>query len=147
MYLTKKPLLFDQLDAEPPLTGQQRVSDDMQQTLALLAGFDGVQRKLVTVTQEGIIITASVRPKDIINITADEDNYVWSGDNIKCNEVEIIAHPDNAGRLWINIDEAADDDDGVPLDAGDKQVWGLENLANLHIEIEDNGGIAIVVYG
>lgn len=147
MPLTNKPLPFDQLDAKPPLTGQQRVSEDMQQTLALLTGFNGSQRKLVIVTQEGILIVASVRPKGTINIAATSPDYIWSGDDIKCNEVKVIAHPDNSNRVWVNIDSNAGNNIGEPLDAGDHLVWGIENLKNLHITIMASGEKAIVVYG
>ena len=147
MHDAKKTLPFNQLDAEPPITGRMRVSADAQQTLALLSGFDGVERRLIEISKQGILITADVRPKDVINVTgvgADDD---WQGDNIKCSEVKVMAHPDNASRLWVNIDEGGAEDEGEPLDAGDWLRWGLENLKNLHVHIVGAGDKVIITYG
>lgn len=142
-----KPLPFNELQAKPDIPSLIRLSDDMQQTLALLVGYNGSQRKLVSVSSNGILMMSSVRPKAVINITGSGTDDDWQGTDIKCSEVKVISNPDNAGRIWVNIDAVAAADTGEPLDAGDYLVWGIENLTNLHIHIVTDGNKVIVVYG
>ncbi len=142
-----KPLPFPDLKSKPELPSQIRVSDDMQQTLALLSCYDGQQRKLLRVTSDGCLITTSIRPKGFVNYTATQANDDWHGDDIKCSEVKVIADKNNAALVWVKLDGTADEDDGEPLASGDYLVWGLENLVNLHINIVGDGEKIIVTYG
>ena len=142
-----KPLPFPELKSKPELPASIRISDDMQQTLALLAGYDGLQRKLIEVTSNGVLVTASIRPKAVINITGVGANDDWQGNDIKCSEVKVISNKNNASLVWVNVDAVAAADTGEPLDSGDYLVWGMETLANLHIHIVGDGEKVIVTYG
>lgn len=142
-----KPLPFPELTTQPELPSRIRISDDMQQSLALLSGYDGQQRKLVAVTPSGALVTTSVRPKGVINITGDGANDDWQGSDIKCSEVKVLSHKDNAALIWVNINTTADEDVGEPLEAGDYLIWGLSNLVNLHINIVGASEKVIVTYG
>ncbi|GAI67386.1 unnamed protein product, partial [marine sediment metagenome] len=42
-----KPLTFDDLPVRPPFVGRPRISEDLQQTVALLVGWDKSTRRLV----------------------------------------------------------------------------------------------------
>lgn len=142
----KKPLPFDELDTRPPLSPQPRISEDIQQTLALLSGYDNSQRKLLKCSPAGVLFVASPTVKGIVNITADQASYNWSRQDTPTSEVMIMSNPDNSSKVWVNKGIAAAPDTGFPLDSGDSVIWGLNNLRSLHIHIVGNGEKVIVVY-
>jgi len=142
----QKPIPFDQLNAKPPLTARPRVSDDIQQVLALLSGFDGQQRKLVGVSQSGTLYVTSPPVKGVVNFPAVGASYDWQGDNIECSEVLVMNDPANTGKVWVNKDAAAAPDVGQPLDSGDWLRWTIKNLKELHIHIVTDTEKVILVY-
>lgn len=146
MAKSKKTLPFDDLELIPPVTGSLDISENVQQTLSLLSGFDGVQRRLLKVSSGGVLFVAAPRVKDILNLLADQTTYNWQGDNIETCDVLIRAHPNNNDRVWVNIDEAAAPDTGYPLDGGEWVNWTVSNLKNLHVHIVTDTEKAIVVY-
>jgi len=141
-----KSLTFDDLPTRPPLTGRPRISDDMQQTIALLSGWDGATRRLVGVSPSGVLYIASPRVKGIANILADEAIYNWQGGDIQTSEVLIQSNPNNSGEIWVNVSAAAAVDTGYPLDAGDSIGFSINNLHSLHIHIVADTEKAIVIY-
>jgi len=141
-----KPLPFDELEIKPPLPPLQRLSDDIQQVLSLLSGYNGSQRKLIKVTPKGDLFIASPPVKGIANIVAADTVHDWQGGNISTTEVLIIAVPNNSNRVWVNVDSVAAPDTGYPLDAGDWVRWSIANLNRLHIHIVTIGEKAVIVY-
>ena len=141
-----KPLPFEDLETKPPLSGIIKLSDDMQQVLSLLSGYDGTERRLLTCTPTGTLSVASARVKGIANVLADQASYTWQGTDIKISEVLIKAHPDNNSRVWVNVDTAAAANTGYPLEAGDYVKFTINNLRNLHLFIAANTEKVIIIY-
>jgi len=129
------PFAIEDFPTVPPLKSNPDVTDDIQQTLATLVGFDGTARRLMRVTPTGMLQTVNPLAKKFINIGDQAANYLYDGADIKCSEVVVRASPDNAGRVWVNIYAAAAADIGWPLDANEHIVLTLTNLSYLHLKI------------
>lgn len=141
-----KALRFPELHLRPPITGHIRLSEDMQQTLALLTGFGDNQRVLLKATESGVLNTVSPQLKDVVVVTATDDAFDWQGGDIPCTEVAVMGHLDNSHRIWVRPNSAASSANGWPLDKGEPFGFTLSNLNQLHINIETSGEIAIVAY-
>lgn len=140
------PFQVEGFKIKPEFTGRMRLSEDMQQTLAALTGYDTISRKLLKCSTSGILYTASPRIQDIIHVIADQDNYVYQGADLPVTEIMVMGHPTNTGLVYVKNDIAASADNGWPLAA--KEVVGitLENLSNLHLFIASDTERAIVAY-
>jgi len=141
-----KPFPFHELETKPPLSGRVKISDDLQQTLATIAGWNGSSRTLLKANQQGILWTTAPVVAGIVNVTGVGANDDWQGTNIEVSEVLIMANPDNTGRCWININAAAVADTGLPLDPGDFVKLSIYNLLHLQIRTVTAGDKFIVVY-
>lgn len=140
------PLTFDDLPVKPSLTGRPKLSDDIQQTAALLVGWDKQTRRLVFVNPQGVLHTTSPPVKGIINQQSSGAGSTKQFDNITTSEVMIRSKPANSGRIWVNIAEAAAVNTGYPLDAGEWVTLSINNLINLHLYFVSASDYAIVVY-
>jgi hypothetical protein len=118
----------------------------MQQTIALLSGWDGMTRRLVKMSPSGAVYTCSPPVKGITNLLADQDLYNWQGTNIETSEVIVKADSGNSGNVWVNIDAAGVADTGFPLDAGEWVKLSINNLQSLHVHIVTDTEKAVVVY-
>lgn len=141
-----KPLTFDDLPVRPPFVGRPKISDDIQQTAALLVGWDKVTRRLVSVSPTGVLHVAQPVVKGITNLLSNDYSYNWNGGDISTSEVMIKANPDNVSRIWVNVGVAAAPNIGHPLDAGESVVLSINNLHSLHVHIVNTGERASVVY-
>lgn len=141
-----KTLTFDDLPVRPQFIGRPKVSDDIQQTAALLVGWDKITRRLVSVSPTGVLHVAQSPVKGILNILADEPAYNWNGGDISTSEVLIKANPFNVGLIWVNVSAVAATNTGHPLETGESVVFSINNLHSLHIYIAVNGERASVVY-
>ena len=140
------PLTFEDLPTKPPLVGRPRISEDLQQTVALLVGWDGATRRLVGVSPSGVLYVTSPRVKGIANVLADQASYTWQGGDIPISEVLVRSHPDNSGRVWVNVGAAAAANTGYPLDSGEWVNFAINNLHTLHLFIASDTEKAIVIY-
>lgn len=141
-----KPLTFEDLPTRPPLVGRPKISDDIQQTAALLVGWDKSTRRLVYVNPSGVLHTAEPPVKAVINITAPSTGYTWYGDDIKTSEVIVKAHIQNGNRVWVNVGDVAASNVGFPLDAGEWLKIAVNNLAVLHLFFDAETEKAIILY-
>jgi len=146
MPVPKIPLSFPELEARPQFSPQPRISDDIQQVLSLITGYDGSQRKLLKCSPAGVLYLASPSVKGIVNILANVPAYNWQGEGIPTSEVLILNNPKNTGDVWVNVGGVAAVDVGYPLETGDWVLWGINNLRSLHLHIVDDTEKAIVVY-
>lgn len=96
-----KPMDMPELNLQPPITGKLRLSEDMQQTLALMCAHCGSERKLLSASESGVLNTVNPRIKDIWGFTGVNDTTHKQGNNIKCNEVMVLGHPLNSGLIWV----------------------------------------------
>lgn len=142
----RKPMGVSELNLKPPIDGTVRLSEDMQQTLALLTAMGVTERKVLKCSESGILATTSPRVKGVWNETGSGANDDLVGDNIACTECLVMAHPDNGGRLWVKPFGAAAADDGVPLDAGDAINLTVDNLNQVNIRVVANGDKIVVLY-
>lgn len=141
-----KALRIPELDLRPPITGHIRLSEDMQQTLALLTGLGDNKRVILKATESGVLNTVSPQVKDIVVVTANATPYAWQGGDIPCTEVAVMAGLDNSNRVWVRSNSAASAANGWPLDKGDPFGFTLSNLNQLHVTIQTSGEIAIIAY-
>ena len=141
-----KPMGISGLDPKPPINRQVRLSEEMQQTLALLAGYGINERKVLKSSETGILSVASARIKDIkhYTYTAGKQNQV--GDSAPCSEVMVMGHPDNTGLVWVRPDETAADDNAWPLSANDVVSFTLDNLEQLNMYFITLDESVIVAY-
>lgn len=141
-----KPLTFDDLPVRPQFVGRPKVSDDLQQTAALLVGWDKITRRLVSVSPTGVLHIAQSPVKGIINATDTVGGVEGQGADIPTSEVLIKAKQTNTGTLWINVGAAAADNEGIPLDAGEHVVFSVNNLHSIHYLFDTANDWGIVVY-
>lgn len=141
-----KSLTFDDLPTKPPISGRLKMSDDLQQTIALLSGWDGATRRLCRVTPTGVLYFASPPVQGISNILSDETTYNWQGGNIKTSEVIVRADKTNNDDVWVNVGAVAVANTGYPLDGGEWVNFSITNLNMLHIHIVATAERAIVIY-
>lgn len=146
MHFIGNPMTIPELDLRPELAGGVNLSEDMQQTLALLAGYWQYKRVLLKASPSGILFVTSPQVKDIIHVTATDTNFAYQGDNIECSEVMVMGHPDNTGKIWVKAHSAALTTNAWPLDK--KEVIGLSitNLNMLNLLIAVNTEKAIIAY-
>lgn len=119
---------------------------DLPKRVSIIAIYDGSTGRLARGHPSGCIATASMRIRDIFHVTATDANHDYQGTDIKCTEVMIMGHPDNAGRVWVKNDEGATNANGWPLGASDSVVLSIETLLNLHLRIENDTEKAIIAY-
>ena len=140
------PFTFEDLPVRPPLGGKVKISDDLQQSLSVLVGFDKITRRLVYVNPQGVLHIASPPVKAIINQQSTGVGSTKQFTDIKTSEVLVRAKPTNSGRIWVNIGVAAADNVGYPLDSGEYFGFSINNLINLHLYYSAASDYAVVVY-
>lgn len=142
----KRSMRIPELNLQPEIKGEIRLSEDMQQTLALLTGYGDNKRVILKATENGMLNTVSPQLKEVVVVTADQDDYDWQGGDISCSQVVIMADLDNAHRIWTRPNSAASAANGWPLDATEMFGFTISNLNQLHINIEKDTQKAIVAY-
>lgn len=142
----KRAMRIPELDLQPEIKNEIRLSEDMQQTLALLTALGDNKRVVLKATESGVLNTVSPQLKEVVVVTADEDAYDWQGGDIPCTEIVVMANLDNAHRIWVRPNSAASSANGWPLDATEMFGFTLSNLNQLHINIEKDTQKAIIAY-
>lgn len=140
------PLTFEDLPVKPPITGRPRISEDIQQTAALLVGWDKSTRRLVAVNPQGILHTAQAMAKGTIRFQATGDFDTWQGSDIKTSEVLIKAKEDNVGIINLNIGAAAELAVGYPLDSGEWVTISVNNLNSIHLHFRKDNDWVYMFY-
>lgn len=135
-----------ELDLQPPITEAVRLSEDMQQTLALLTLYGDSRRVLAKGSESGMLYTVSPRIKNIVVFTAADPVFAWVGGDVPCTEVGVIAGLDNTGKVWTRPYAVASAANAWPLNKGESFGFTISNLNQLHVTIETTGEIAIIAY-
>jgi len=141
-----KPMDVPELKLAPPITGKLRLSEDMQQTLALLLGYGDNKRIMLRASESGILAVASRRIADIVHYTGVGANDEQVGGDIPCTEVIVTGHPDNIDLVWVRPDKTATTSNAWPLWAGDVVTFTLDKLNQLNMLIAGDGEKVIVGY-
>jgi len=141
-----KPMNVPELNLEPPVAGKIRLSEDMQQTLALLTGYGDNKRVVLKASDSGVLATASRRIADVAHYTGVGANDAQVGLDVACTEVMVTAHPDNTGLIWVRPDKVATVDNAWPLAANGTVGFTLDNLKQLNMLIVVAGEKVIVAH-
>jgi hypothetical protein len=126
--------------------GKIEVKDVIYQTIALIAGSDDLQRKILRSSETGVLNVCSARFADILHVTATGAAFDWHGDYLPTTECIVIGHPDNSGLVWARCDKAATANNAYPCGAGTGLGMPVDNLKNLHLHIVESGDVAIVMF-
>ncbi|GAG72436.1 unnamed protein product [marine sediment metagenome] len=146
MHEILKSFTFDDLPTKPPVTGRPKVSEDLQQTIALLSAFDGITRRLVRASPTGVLRVGSGRAVGLHNIVANKDGYTIACVECPASEVMIRAFPDNTGRVFVNIAAAAALNVGYPLFTGEWVSLSVNDMSILQLYIEKETDKVAVIY-
>ncbi len=139
------PFPLKGLPLKHEITGRVKVDDVLVQTLSSLLGYDGEGRRLLKCSLRGSLQVTSPVVCCITNkVTAGIEHNISFG-CIPTTEVLVMANPDNGGRIWLNISDAASVDVGWPLDAGDFLNISLNNLQELRLYTTSIGDKVIVL--
>lgn len=141
-----KAMRFLGLILDQPIQGKVRLSEDMQQTLALLCAYGIDGRILLRASESGVLNVTSARIKDIAHYTGSGASDEQSGADIKCTECMVMGHPDNTGKIWVRPGGTASTSNAWPLSAGDVVNFTLDNLKQLSMLIVVDGEELIVAY-
>ncbi len=140
------PFKVEGLTMKPEMSGRIRLSDDMQQTLASLVGFDDIARRLLRCSKGGILFSTSPRIEYILHVTGSGASDTYQGMDKKVTEVMVMGHPDNSSKIWVKNDEIATANNAWPLDAKEVVNVTIDNLLNLNLLIVGDGEKAIIAY-
>lgn len=146
MRIIRKAMKIIGLSLDPPIEKGVNLSEDMQQTLALLCAYGIDERKLLRASESGILNVTSARIKDIVHYTGVGANDTQTGDDVGCTECLIMGHPDNAGTVWVRPRVAATVNNALPLAAGEVVNFTLDNLKQLNMLMVVDGDKIIVAY-
>lgn len=141
-----KPMDVPELNLKPPIDGKIRLSEDMQQTLALLTGYGDNARKILKASESGVLNVTSARIKEIVHFTGAGANDEQKGFAAPCTECMVMGHPDNTGLIWVRPYKGAAVSNAWPLAAGDVINFTLDNLQQLNMLIVVDGEKLIVGY-
>jgi len=141
-----KPMVVPELDVRPPIEGWMRLSEDMQQTLALLTAYCANKRVVLKASESGVLNVASAQIKDIVHYTRDGIDEELTGGDIPCTECLVMGHPDNTDKIWVRPYTTATVDNSWPLAAGEAMGFTLDNLKQLNMFIAVDGETLIVAY-
>lgn len=146
MPVINKPMDVPELNLQPPVTGKVKLSEDMQQTLALLSTYVNNKRVTLKASESGVLNTTSRQIKDIVVFLATSQTKEFQGDNIPCTEIVAIAGLSNGDRAWIRPYKVADSTNAWPLDKGEVFGFTINNLNQLHVTIQTADDIVVVAY-
>ena len=141
-----KSMQISELNLKPPIEGALRLSEDVQQTLALLTAYGIDERKLLRCSESGVLNVVSPRLKDIEHYTGSGVNDTQSGKDIACSEIMVMGHPDNTGLVWVRSGVTATVDNSWPLAANMAIGFTVDNVKQLSMLIVVDGEKLIVAY-
>lgn len=130
------PMRVPELELQPPITDAVKLSEDMQQTLALLCAYADNKRVTLKASESGVLQTVTPRIKNIWGATSTGASSTKQGDNIPCNEVMILGHPDNDVKIWVRpygvyVPSGDDANIGWPVSANGVVGFVVSNLNHL----------------
>jgi len=140
------PFPLKGIPLKPEMTGRVKVDEVVLQTIAALCGWNGEARRLITCALNGSLHTTTPVVKAVLNkVTAGvEHNITFS--STPTTEVMILANPNNAGDVWVNLNAAALVDTGWLLDAGDYLNISINNLSTLRLYTVNIGDKVSIIY-
>lgn len=140
------PFPFGDLPLKPEISGKVRVSDDVQQTLATLLGWDGSSRRLLRCALSGVLQVTSPQVRRIYHVGGGGAGSIVTFGNIPTSEVMIRGHPSNGDLIWVALGQTPTSANGWPLSTNDNIVLSVDNLNRLQILIVTATEQAIITY-
>lgn len=141
-----KPMDIPELNLQPPITGKVRLSEDMQQTLALLCAMGETQRIALRASGEGVLLVGEPTIKDIVIITSAAGTGLGQGSDIPCSKVMVMSHPDNTNITWVRPYNPVDGTHGWPLEPNDVVKFTVDNVNRIHFLCLTALGKVIIAY-
>ncbi|MBA7618127.1 hypothetical protein ES703_25448 [subsurface metagenome] len=135
-----------ELNIKPPIEGKTRLSEDMQQTLALLTAMGADKRRPIRCSESGILNVTDPRIKDIKHYIRTALKDPKAGDDISCTAVMAMGHPSNTDLIWVRPNGIAYASNSWPLAAGEVVGFTLDNLSQLKMLIAAENDRLIVAY-
>lgn len=146
MHRINKPLAVPELNIEPPISGKIALSDDMQQTLALLTAMGSSKRIVLKASESGCLLVGEPVVDDVIIVTTAAITGLAQGADLPCSMAMIMAHPDNTDRAWVRPYAACDSTHKWPLDSGDVVKFAVDNVNRLHFLCDTAEEKVIIAY-
>lgn len=145
-----KPMDIPELNLQPPITGKIRLSEDMQQTLALLCAMGSSKRIALQASESGILLVGEPVIKDIVILTGaipeEEELSIAQGSDIPCSMAMVMAHPDNTDKVWVRPYTKPDNTHKWPLQTWDVIKFAVDNLNRLHFLFDTDDEKVIISY-
>lgn len=141
-----KPMDIPELNLQPPITGKLRLSEDMQQTLALLCAMGSSKRIVLKASESGLLLIGEPVIKDIVHVTGSGSPSVAQGADIACSMAMIMAHPDNTDKAWVRPYAACDATHKWPLQKWDIVKFAVDNLNRLYFLFDTSAEKVIIAY-
>lgn len=146
-----KPMDIPELNLQPPITGKVRLSEDMQQTLALLCAMVNGKRVVLQASESGRLILDRPEIKEIVILTGaipdGETDSIAQGTNTPCTMAMVMGYPTNDDTVWVRPNAAPDDTHKWPLQKWDMVKFYVNNLNRLHFLFDTDGEKIIIAYG
>lgn len=146
MPTTNLPIDGGPVGVTPSLPSQITVSNELQQALALILGYWQGQRLPLRCSPSGVLRIADSPLVDVYQLTAGGATATFQGDVKPASTVLVLAHPDNAGRVWVRVRATATTTNAFPLAAGEGIAFSVCDLSDLNVMIATVGEKAIVGY-
>lgn len=127
-----KPMDVPELNLQPPITSKVRLSEDMQQTLALLCAMGISKRVLLRCSESGILLVTEPVIDDVIVVASAAGTGKGRGGDIPCSSAMIMAHPLNTSSTLVRPYKEVDGTHGWPLDAKDVVSFAVDNLNRIY---------------
>ena len=140
------PMAVPELNLKPPIDGKVRLSEGMQQTLALLCGYSNNKRVLLKASDLGVLLVGEPVIKDIVILTSAAVTGLGQGSDIPCSSVMIMAHPDNTDKTWVRPYQVCDATHKWPLDGSDVIRFAVDNVNRIYFLCDTPEEKVIIAY-
>lgn len=141
-----KPMDIPELNLQPPITGKVKLSEDMQQTLALLCAYHNNKRVILQASDSGVLQIGEPVIKDIIIVTSATITGLAQGGDIPCSMAMVMAHPDNTDKTWVRPYQTCDATHKWPLQKWDMVKFAVDNLNRLYFLCDTAEEKIIIAY-
>jgi hypothetical protein len=92
----------------------------------------------------GVLLTTEPYITDFIMVAAGAANAYWRSESQPTHQVVVRAHPDNSGRVWVNVRDEPSSSDGWPLDPNEWIKLTIFDMHDLRVLIETSGDKVII---
>lgn len=142
----QEPVKMPELQLPPESERGVNLDTGMKQILSVLTAYCKEKRIVLRSTPYGALAVCSSQVGDIFHILADQNNYLYQGNNVQCSEVMVMGHPSNGDTIWVRTKTQADTNNSWPLLKNEVVSFTIHNLTELRIRIVADTERAIVLF-